>query len=76
MDTAKDALLNGETAEKIMVVPDGKHPEHFLIVLVYGWAETIVATCDYNHHARGVALALAEALECGHVEWPAEIGAA
>jgi hypothetical protein len=31
METAKDAILNGETAQKISVTPEGKHPEQFMI---------------------------------------------
>lgn len=73
MDNAKTILLNGETAERIIVTNDGQHPDHWLITLDYGWAQTIVATCDYPAHARGIAVALAEALDCGHVEWPVEL---
>lgn len=60
-----DALLNGERAEQIRVTHlDDQTPDRWLIVLDGGWFETIVATCDYAAHARGVALALAEVLDC------------
>lgn len=71
------AILNGETANQIKVVyspaEDGR-ADHWLIVVEYGWAETIVAECDYAHHAAGVALALDEALVCPEpILWPDEI---
>lgn len=63
-------LCNGETAERIVVTDLGVSvvPNRWLLTLDYGWAQTIVATCDYADHARGVAAALALALDCD-VDW-------
>lgn len=76
--SAKDALLNGETAKKISVTHlsvRGIHNDRWAITLDIGWAQTIVAISDYTHHARGVAIALAEALDCPDVEWDDEVEA-
>ena len=64
---AAAALLDDESAELLRVMRHDERPV-WLIVMDYGWAETIIAECDYDHHARGVALAVAEVLGC-EVEW-------
>jgi hypothetical protein len=67
-DEPQDHLCSGEKAERIIVTSDGETPEHFLLTLDYGWAQTIIARCDYDHDAAGVASAVALALDCD-VEW-------
>lgn len=64
-------LIDGEKAAEIRVLHDGetKATQGWLLVLDYGWAETVVAHCSYERHARWVADCMGEALDCP-VRWP------
>lgn len=73
-DQVAQALLNGETATALRVVNDDQRPEHWLIVLEWGWGETVLAICDYAHHVRGVALAVGAALDVD-VDWSRDLDA-
>ena len=65
-------LCDGGTPQQVIVTSDGGTPEHFLITLDCGWMQTIIARCDYDHHASGVAQTVALALDCD-VEWIANV---
>jgi hypothetical protein len=64
----EEQLCGGEVAERVIVTKDDEMPEHFVLTLDIGWAQTVIARCDYDHDASGVAQAVALALDCD-VEW-------
>lgn len=67
-EEVEEQLCNAETAARVLVTRTDKPPVKWLLTLDYGWAQTIIATCDYDHDAHGVAAAVAVALDCD-VEW-------
>ena len=70
-EDVEEQLANGETVEKVIVThlpAEGIFNDRWAITLSIGWAQTIIAICDYDHHASGVANAVAYSLDCD-VEW-------
>lgn len=65
-----DALMkDGGPPKSVTVAPldDGDATAKWLVIANWGWAEAPIATCNYPAQARGVALALADALGCEFV---------
>jgi hypothetical protein len=70
-ETARDWLLNGETAAFVAVAPQPKDgaTELYRLVLDLGWRQSSIAAGMYLTDAWGVAHALSEVLECPLQDW-------
>ena len=65
LEDVEDHLLNGESAEEVRITEDERLG--WLVVLNWGFAETVVARCDYERHARGIAAAIAYTVDVDEV---------
>lgn len=67
-----EGMLGGETATEVKLTPPPPvgpiRDRDWLVVVGFGHGETIVAQCAYEPHARGVAAALALALDVPVIE--------